>query len=89
MRDGVVARLRAWASDLWYRLSSRPQSFDMIAQQRRPAPINKLYVLRIPHAASPEYINHLSNSLDKLKAKYGIDFLVIEPGLSISRFDDI
>ena len=37
---------------------------------------------------SPDAYDELQAHLDLLRAKYGLDFMILEPGFKLKRFDD-
>lgn len=60
------------------------------ARKPRTANVKNLYVLEVafPIADNKELREALEKALDVPRNKYGIDFLVLEPGFKIKRFDD-
>jgi hypothetical protein len=56
---------------------------------RRAPRTDKLYILRIDFPLKPESEQKIDEALELLRKKYGLDFFVMQPGMSLSRFDDI
>ncbi|MBZ5621475.1 MAG: hypothetical protein LAQ69_22525 [Acidobacteriia bacterium] len=58
---------------------------------RATAGTKGLYVVRVDFPLSdPELRQRLEENLERLRADYpGLDFFVIEPGITLSRFDAI
>ena len=68
-----------------------PKSFMTLAKEPRPKsklPTAKLYVIEIDFEISPDSYNNLQAMLDEIREKYGLDFLILEPGFKLKRFDD-
>lgn len=66
-----------------------PQSL-MARMTRRPKPgLDRLYVLYVDFRMSPDVRLAMNESLDPIKSRYGIDVIVLEPGMKFARFDDI
>ena len=51
-------------------------------------PTSNLYVVETDFAVSPDTYNNLQAMLDVVREKYGLDFLILEPGFKLKRFDD-
>jgi len=68
-----------------------PQSLMQLAIRRKKGrtATSRLYVMRIDHPLSREALVGLDKSLQPLRDKYGLDFIVLEPGIQLGRFDDI
>jgi hypothetical protein len=49
---------------------------------------SKLYVIETDFEVSPDAYNNLQAMLDEVREKYGLDFLILEPGFKLKRFDD-
>jgi hypothetical protein len=49
----------------------------------------KLYILRVDFPVTNEQRAIIKAGLDPLREQYGIDFFLLEPGIHLSRFDDI
>lgn len=64
---------------------------SLFRSRRRPAQSSTagLYILRVDFPVKAELLARIQATLDPIKKKYGIDFLVLEPGINLSRFDDI
>jgi hypothetical protein len=68
-----------------------PKSFMTLAKESRPKsmlPTAKLYVVETDFEISPDSYNNLQAMLDVVREKYGLDFLMLEPGFKLKRFDD-
>lgn len=69
-----------------------PESlFGLIRTHKRPSQpgLTKLYILQTDFPVGLEARRNIEASLAPIKEKYGIDFLVLEPGINLKRFDDI
>lgn len=70
---------------------SGPKSFMALVREHRAkskVPTSKLYILHTDFEMSPDSYNNLQANLDVVREKYGIDFLILEPGFKLRRFDD-
>jgi hypothetical protein len=70
---------------------SGPKSFMTLASEPRPKsklPTSKLYIIQTDFEISPDSYNNLQAMLDEVREKYGLDFLILEPGFKLKRFDD-
>lgn len=76
----LLKRLRAW-------FDAAPLSL-FVPKPKAPG-LEKLYVLRVDFKMSPEAAKNMDASLQPLRDKYGLDFIVLEPGMNVARFDDI
>jgi hypothetical protein len=68
-----------------------PQSLFDLAQEPRPRsilPTSKLYVIEADFEIHPDTYNSLQTMLGEMREKYGLDFMVLEPGFKLKRFDD-
>ena len=68
-----------------------PKSFMALAKEPRPKsklPTAKLYVIETDFEVSPDSYTNLQAMLDEVREKYGLDFLILEPGFKLKRFDD-
>ena len=75
---------KAWNSGL-------PKSLFTLAKERRSRsklPTAKLYVVQTDFELSPDTYNGLQAMLDPIREKYDLDFLILEPGYKLKRFDD-
>lgn len=59
------------------------------ARKPKSASIAQLYVLRVDFELTPESLSTIEAGLRPLREKFGLDFIVLEPGMKLSRFDDI
>ena len=70
-----------------------PLSISMPEGAAPPAPalpsVSRLYILHVDFPVSSEARQKIEENLDKLRERYGIDFFLLEPGIKLSRFDDI
>lgn len=71
-------------------MSARPQTLMMLAEESRKtfASTEKLYVLRVDFPLKPETSKAIQEGLQPLRDKYDLDFLVLEPGITVKRFND-
>jgi hypothetical protein len=77
--------LRPWS------LGSGPKSLMTLAKEPRPKstlPTAKLFVVETDFEITPDSYNNLQAMLDVVREKYGLDFLMLEPGFKLKRFDD-
>ena len=68
-----------------------PKSLFALAREPRrksPQPTSKLYVIEADFEITPEAYDALQTHLDLLREKYGLDFMILEPGFKLKRFDD-
>lgn len=75
----------------WFR-NGTPQSLMQLLQRRRAGPAPKtssLYVLQVDFPMTESLTTKMDGALNPLREKYGLDFIVLEPGMKLSRFDDI
>lgn len=68
--------------------SEGPQSLFVLARKRSAA-TSKLYVIHTDFPIDRDKANALDAQLEPLRKKFGLDFLVLEPGIKLTRFDDI
>ena len=66
----------------------RPGLQTLFGPSRRP-PTSRLYVLRVDFPLNAESKQAIEKGLQEVREKYRLDFIVLEPGISLSRFDDI
>jgi hypothetical protein len=79
----MIERIQTW-------LRERAEVTTLFgARRKKPARLDSLYLLEIDHEISEEYEQQLSANLDRIREKFGIDFLVIERGLKLKRFTDV
>ena len=85
----MVNRLLEWLVDAY-----KPTSLSILPVEE-PAPVQQpsvtanLYMLHMDFPVSKEQRTEIEQGLDILRKKYGIDFMLLEPGIKLSRFDDI
>jgi hypothetical protein len=82
---GLVIR-KAWAC--LFR-GAGPRSLMQLARRDPKMPISGLYILHVEFPIDDERAAKLNEALDVLRKKYGLDFFVMEPGMRLSRFDEI
>jgi hypothetical protein len=83
---GSIARLfrEAWSGPV-------PKSFFTLAKEPRPRsilPTSKLYVIQVDFEVLPHALESLETQLSAIREKYGLDFMILEPGIKLKRFDD-
>jgi len=84
----LLQRLLRTIRDMW---GGGPKSLLMLAsepRQRSPLPTSKLYVIEADFEITPDAYDALQAHLDMLRAKYNLDFMILEPGFKLKRFDD-
>jgi hypothetical protein len=67
---------------------ARPETLLELMRRRRPASTSKLYVLKVDFQIKTEARVEIDQALDPIRTKFGIDFIVLEPGITLKRFDD-
>jgi hypothetical protein len=85
----IVRRLLRSVPDFWR--GTAPKSLFDLAREPRPKsklPTSKLYVIEADFEISPDAYDGLQTHLDLLREKYGLDFMILEPGFKLKRFDD-
>ena len=68
-----------------------PKSFMALAKEprtRSKLKTSSLYIIQTDFEVSPESYTNLQAMLDEVREKYGLDFLILEPGFKVKRFDD-
>jgi len=68
-----------------------PKSLLELAKEPRPQstlPTSKLYVIETDFEVSPDAYNNLQAMLDEVREKFGLEFMILEPGFKLKRFDD-
>jgi hypothetical protein len=68
-----------------------PKSLFELAKEPRPKsilPTSKLYVVEVDFEVSPDALDSLQKQLGTIREKYGLDFMILEPGFKLKRFDD-
>ena len=74
--------------DMW---GDGPKSLLTLAKEPRPKsplPTSMLYVIEADFEITPDAYDALQAHLDMLRAKYNLDFMILEPGFKLKRFDD-
>jgi hypothetical protein len=76
----------------WLGLAPRgPKSLMALAKEPRTRSKLKtsgLYIIQTDFEVTPESYTNLQTMLDGVREKYGLDFLILEPGFKLKRFDD-
>jgi hypothetical protein len=70
---------------------SGPKSLFDLAREPRPKsklPTSKLYVIEADFEIQPDTYDSLQAMLGGIREKYGLDFMILEPGFKLKRFDD-
>lgn len=68
-----------------------PKSLLALARGPRPKstlPTSKLYVIETDFEVSPDAYNNMQAMLDEVREKFGLEFMILEPGFKLKRFDD-
>ena len=85
----TVRRMLGRLRDLWR--GTVPRSLFDLAREPRPKsklPTSKLYVIEADFEISPDEYDSLQAMLGEVREKYGLDFMILEPGFKLKRFDD-
>jgi hypothetical protein len=85
----ILKALRALVDWLEGLTTFEPVSIVEAPPREALSATDRLYVLRVDFAITRDNSVQMEAALDRLRKQYGIDFLVIEPGMSLSRFDVI
>lgn len=79
-------RLRNWL------LGALPQSLAHLLLRPR-GPVSKrtagLYILEVDFKVTKEVAEGIDKALTPVREKYGVDFIVLEPGMRLRRFNDV
>ena len=70
---------------------SNPKSLFTLAKEPRPRSTlatSKLYVIEVDFEVLPHTLESLETQLGAIREKYGLDFMILEPGIKLKRFDD-
>lgn len=78
-----MVALRKWLA------SFNAAPLSLFAPRPKIPGLEKLYVLRVDFKISPENEVKMNDGLNPLREKYGLDFIILEPGMTIERFDDV
>ena len=65
-----------------------PETLMSLARRRRMPSTSRLYIVETDFAVSEDAYEKIQAHLDELRQKYGLDFLLLEPGFKLKRFDD-
>jgi hypothetical protein len=87
-----ISELTSWFD--WFRPRNKPKDevlslFGAKKERRTNKDLSKLYILRVDFPVNDQQRVIIDAALDPLREKYGIDFFLLEPGIRLSRFDDI
>ena len=85
----TVRRILRFLRDAWR--GTGPQSLFALAREPRPrstVPTSKLYVVQVDFEVLPHALESLETQLSAIREKYGLDFMILEPGIKLKRFDD-
>jgi hypothetical protein len=85
----ATRRILRFLHDSWR--GTGPKSLFDLAKEPRPKsvlPTSRLYVVEADFQIHPDTYDNLQAMLDVLRDKYGLDFLILEPGFKLKRFDD-
>jgi hypothetical protein len=85
----AARRILRFLRDSWR--GTGPKSLFDLAKQPRPRSIlstSKLYVIEADFEIHPDTYDSLQTMLGEIREKYGLDFMVLEPGFKLKRFDD-
>lgn len=78
----------------YFNLASRdagPKSFMALAKEPRTRSklrTSSLYIIQTDFEVTPDSYANLQAMLNEVREKYGLDFLILEPGFKVKRFDD-
>ena len=84
-----VARWIRRVHDSW--CGTGPKSLFDLARERRPRgrlTTSTLYVIEADFEIHPDTYDSLQTMLGEIREKYGLDFMILEPGFRLKRFDD-
>lgn len=62
---------------------------NLVADPKPPASTNRLYVIHVDFAMDAKAIDELDALMAHYRNKFGLDFIVLEPGIKLSKFDNI
>jgi hypothetical protein len=65
-----------------------PETLMSLARSRRMPSTSRLYIVETDFAISDDAYDKIQAHLDELRQKYSLDFLLLEPGFKLKRFDD-
>jgi hypothetical protein len=87
----VTAILNWFGRLVGFGAADAPKGFMALAKEPRTRSKLKtsgLYIIETDFEVSPESYTNLQAMLDEVREKYGLDFLILEPGFKLKRFDD-
>ncbi len=85
----IVRRIIGLLRDSWR--GTAPKSLFDLARELRPKSglsTSKLYVIEADFEIQPDTYDSLQAMLGEIREKYGLDFMILEPGFKLKRFDD-
>lgn len=81
--------MRRFLRELW--TGTGPKSLFQLTNEPRPKsvfPTSKLYVVEVDFEVGSDALDSLQAQLSTIREKYGLDFMILEPGFKLKRFDD-
>jgi hypothetical protein len=81
--------VRQFLREFWR--GTGPKSlFDLAKEPRSKSvlPTSKLYVVEVDFEVGSDALDSLQAQLSAIREKYGLDFMILEPGFKLKRFDD-
>ncbi len=81
-----------WAGRLAGWLRRPPETLMSLIRDHRAKQrprTSSIYLVHVDFKVSSEYRADFAANLAEIRAKYGLDFLILEPGVTIKRFDDV
>lgn len=87
-RRGLMDRFMSRLQTIWAAIfgPSLEEMMDQASRIQIPEDISNLYILRVDFAVSMEKREVIANVLAPIREKYGIDFLIAEPGMKFEPF---
>jgi hypothetical protein len=81
--------VRRFLREFWR--GTPPKSLFEQAKEPQPKsilPTSKLYVVEVDFEVGSDALDSLQAQLSAMREKYGLDFMILEPGFKLKRFDD-
>ena len=89
----MLANLKALALSIWQSiLGPTPKSLEalsLLPRVRRKSSTENIYVLRVQHPVTQEYAATIEARFRRLYETYGIEIIVLEPGVTLIKLDDL
>jgi hypothetical protein len=82
----MTAIVNAWA---WLFRRGAPQSLSTLAKRPRRLPLDRLYIVRVDFEMKQNVAEALKQSLQIATDEFGLRFIVLEPGITLQRFDEL